>query len=429
MNKFIIYSTQESARFHYITKWIFNEFFLCDCTWTNDIITFQKSSSFKINYSEASLNCDLQIIPHHLLFELSIEQQKISMSKWHDLPVFFINDSNEVPFDIFAASFYLISRYEEYICNESDEHGRFPHSCSLAFKENFLQLPLVDLWLLELKKIILQKNNLFIFPNKTFQFIPTYDIDIAYSFKGKKRSIQFLSSIKDLLKFDFSNLYQRILVLSGKAIDPYDAYHYLDNLHQKYSLNPIYFFLIGKRNSFNKNIAYSHPLMQNLINNISSKYQIGIHPSYNSSTEEKILKEEIDTFHSTKSRQHYIRFTLPHTYHQLALLGIKEEYSMGYGSINGFRAGTSHSFLWFDISNNQVSEMRIFPFCFMECNSFYEQKFTKEQAYQELLHYYQITKDTDGLFITIWHNFSLGTDKLWKGWKEIYEDILNRIVN
>ncbi|HMN32342.1 MAG TPA: polysaccharide deacetylase family protein [Chitinophagaceae bacterium] len=425
MRDFIIYSKEQSTRLHYILKWILEESFLCTYHWTDDISAFESSDYFKINYSNLPLKSDLQIIPHPLLFESKICNQKIVMGNWKELAIFFQNDHREIPFDIFAASFYLISRYEEYLCEETDEHNRFPHRWALAFKENFLNLPLVDLWLSEFKKVIQSKRTTIHFPAKTFQFIPTYDIDIAYSFKGKQSGVQFLSAVKDILKFDFLNLIQRISVLVDKQKDPYDVYSLLDEIHERYALQPIYFFLIGQRSTFNKNIAYSHSLMQNLIQSISQKYKVGIHPSYETSDDNELLKKEITIFRSNKSRQHYIRFRIPRTYKQLAQLGITEEYSMGYGSINGFRASTSSSFLWFDVGENKVSNMRVFPFCYMECNSFFEQKYSTNQATQELEHYYQVTRKTEGMFIPVWHNFSLGTDRLWRGWREVYENILS----
>jgi len=139
------------------------------------------------------------------------------------------------------------------------------------------------------------------------------------------------------------------------------------------------------------------------------------------------LKDEIAKIPTGKSRQHYIRFQLPHTFRNLLELGIKEEYSMGYGSINGFRAGTSFSFLWFDLEKNETTDLRLFPFCFMECNSFFEQQYSAMQAAVELNRYLENVRQVDGQLISIWHNFSLGSDQLWKGWRSAYEQFLAKL--
>jgi hypothetical protein len=61
----------------------------------------------------------------------------------------------------------------------------------------------------------------------------------------------------------------------------------------------------------------------------------------------------------------------------------------------------------------------------MECNSFFEQKLTASQARDEMLHYHQVVQKVNGTFISIWHNFSLGSDSLWNGWREMYADFLH----
>ena len=60
----------------------------------------------------------------------------------------------------------------------------------------------------------------------------------------------------------------------------------------------------------------------------------------------------------------------------------------------------------------------------MDANSFYEQKFTAEQALEELQHYCQVVRSVNGMMITIWHNNFLGEGKLFKGWREAYEQFI-----
>jgi hypothetical protein len=63
----------------------------------------------------------------------------------------------------------------------------------------------------------------------------------------------------------------------------------------------------------------------------------------------------------------------------------------------------------------------------MEANSFYEQHFTPQQAYDELMHYYKYCKEVNGTLITIWHNNFFGTDKQFAGWKEVYEQFIAQV--
>ncbi len=429
MNQLIIFTKNNSQRFEYIVDFIFNVVLGIEYVITTSESELNASLLFKINYSAGIISsADITIVPHTLLDETTIEEQKILISTWKNLPSFFTSGEHEIPFDIFSACFYLISRYEEYLPYTPDLYQRFPAENSLAFKHNFLSIPLVDFWINELKQIIQQKNKAIRFKEKRMTFIPTYDIDIAYSYlaKGLKRNLG--GSLKDLLSGKISAVIERLNVLSGKQKDPFDSFLFLDELHKKYQLHPVYFFLLSKGGEFDKNNSISHSLMKSLIEKTKAMNQIGIHPSYQSNESKVQLKKEIDSLQSNRSRQHYIRFALPATFRNLIEYGIHEEYSMGYGSTNGFRASTSHPYQWFDIKNNCVTGLKLFPFCYMECNSFFEQKFSVDDAYQEMLHYHDIVEQANGTLITIWHNFSLGSDPHWKGWKEMYEEFIKQSV-
>lgn len=427
MNKFIIYAAFTSNRLTYVLDFIFNEVLGVEYVFTTSEIDFLSSPFFRINYSHKNLISDIHIDSNGLLFENEIVEKEIYCTTWNELPIFFQTQETEIPFDIFAAIFYLLSRYEEYLPYEPDSYFRFPHIKSIAFQNNFLNLPLIDLWIEEIKKNINGKNHCIQFKENTFQFIPSYDIDIAYSFKGKGFVRNVAGTLKDLLKFDHKNVASRLKVLFANQKDPYDSFLFLDEIHEQFSLNPIYFFLLSEGSKYDKNLNCDSSLMKKLISTIQSKYEIGIHPSWKSHENISSLQKEVLLLKNVKkSRQHYIRFALPETFRNLLHVKITDDYSMGYGSINGFRASTSRSFNWFDLEKNEGTLLRLHPFCFMECNSFFEQKFTAEKAFEEMLHYATVVKKVKGNLITIWHNFSLGTDPLWKGWKEKYIDFLKK---
>ena len=163
-------------------------------------------------------------------------------------------------------------------------------------------------------------------------------------------------------------------------------------------------------------------------------YQVGIHPSWQSGDNETLLREEIGLMEYlinkriTCSRQHYIRFSLPQTYRRLLSLGIEKEFSMGYGSINGFRASIAAPFYWYDLLKDERTSLRIYPFCFMDANSFFQQRQTPQQAFDEIRHYHDVIKKVNGTMITIWHNNFFGSDKLYEGWKHVYELFLQEVL-
>jgi hypothetical protein len=118
---------------------------------------------------------------------------------------------------------------------------------------------------------------------------------------------------------------------------------------------------------------------------------------------------------------------LPQTFQYLIKAGIKEDFSMGYGTINGFRASVASPFYWYDLEKEETTYLLLHPFCYMEANSFFEQKFSPAQALEEMRYYFQQVKKVNGTFISIWHNSFLGTDERFKGWREVYYQFIQEV--
>ena len=411
---------------------------------TIDSEEFNNYGGAKINYSDTDFqNQDtvqagsaIKIQNHSLLFEEIINPQHIECFEWNNTKAFFKTGSSGFPFDIFAASFYLLSRYEEYLPHEKDSYGRYAHQNSLAFKEGFLIFPLINIWVNGLALVLEQNFPAFKTKTSIFKFIPTYDIDMAFSYKHKGLP-------RNIGGFLRSPSAKRISVLLGSGKDPFDSYDWLDELHRQTNAQPIYFFLVAEKNSaYDKNILPHKDAMWKLVKRHATKYTIGLHPSWQSGDNPVLLKKEKELLeamahsshagqtlqpHADKSRQHYIRFNLPQGYQRLIDAGIKDDYSMGYGSTNGFRASVASSFYWYNLEKEEQTNLRIHPFCFMEANSFYEQKYSAPEAFDEMMHYYSQCKAAGGILITIWHNNFLGTGKMFEGWREIYKGFIAQV--
>lgn len=432
----ILFATTITHRLKYITDFIGKEIIGQPLQVTINKEEFKNYTGTKINYSSTPIASDeFWISPHTLLFETGIKQQSIDIIEINNRKAFFKTDG-DFPFDIFAASFYLLSRYEEYLPHKKDMYGRYGHENSLAFREGFLNTPLINSWIEEFKKLLLIK-----FPDcalraPTFELLPTYDIDEAYSFKYKDWWRSAGAAIKDLLKGKFNRYTLRRNVLNNKVEDPFDSYAWMDNLHRQYQLTPYYFFLVpAKTGKYDRNILPNQTALQTLMQQQADKYSIGIHPSWQSGDNPSMIRKEKETIEHitrlkiTRSRQHYIRFTLPQTFRYLIEAGIKEDFSMGYGSINGFRASVASPFYWYDLEKEETTYLLLYPFCYMEANSFFEQKFTPQQALEEMRHYFTEVKNVHGLFICIWHNTFLGTDELFKGWREVYQQFITEAMH
>ena len=425
----LIYAHTTSPRLQYTCEFIFKELLGVDFAITIDSEEFINYEGAKINYSNSEIQGpEFKIQNHTLLFENNIKPQTVECFLVNDYKAFFKTENSDWPFDIFAAAFFLISRYEEYLPHAKDMYGRYGHENSLAFKEGFLQFPFVNMWVKGFAAALKNKFPALSFQLLAFSFLPTYDIDIAYSYKHK-------GLVRNMGSFFKSPSLERIKVLACLQKDPFDTYTWLNELHHEKNLNPLYFFLVAEKNGkYDKNILPHKNAMWQLVQQHAKKYTLGIHPSWQSGDtpsllkKEKVYLEEMSGKAISTSRQHYIRFALPEGYQKLIDVGITDDYSMGYGSINGFRASVASSFYWYNLLKDEQTTLRIHPFCFMDANSFYEQHFSAAQAYEEMLHYNKVCKEVNGTLITIWHNNFLGTAKEFSGWKEIYEKFI-QIVN
>jgi hypothetical protein len=419
LNQLIVYTPHSSPRVDYIFSTLLKALGLQTFIITTDKILFQNSSHAKINYSTNRItDNEFWIQPVSLLYENDIKAPEIVCFKFGETKAFFETHDSDFPFDIFAASFYLISRYEEYLPYKKDVYGRYAHQNSLAYKTDFLKVPLVNVWLKEFRKLLSTRFPSLTLHPKPFTFRPTYDIDIAFSYLHKGAVRNLGGFIKSMWSSEWALVKERMNVLFGKQQDPFDSYRFLNELHKTHHFKPIYFFLIAQQNKdYDKNILPQKEAMKNLIKQHSEQYDVGIHPSWQSNDNPELLKQEIDALQNItgkpikKNRQHYIKMELPETYRRLLHAGITEDYSMGYGSINGFRASFCLPHLWYDLQKEEATALTIFPFCYMDANSYYEQHYSSEEA----------------LFITIWHNHFLGTDKMFTGWRESYKTMIEKI--
>ncbi len=435
MSSVLVFSHSVTPRLQYVTEFLSRYFGLPFKLISDEERFVSAPETCKINYNYHRIDPkEIFIHPHALLFESSVRQVKIECFEKDGYKAFF-KAEGEFGFDLFAAVFYLLTRYEEYLPHKKDRYGRYAHENSVAFKEGFLPLPLINIWLEDFRKLLIEKNAQFATGNSQFSFLPTYDIDMAWSFYNKGFKRNFGGLLKSFFSGKFRKMVYRLRVIRGKSQDPFDAYQWMDDLHDEFDLSPVYFFLVAKeRGRYDKNIDVNNMEFQQLIQSIASKYRVGLHPSWVSGdtpsllTQEKATLEQITNQTVTCSRQHFIRFELPSTYRKLLALGITNDYSMGYGSINGFRASIATAFYWYDLKNEEPTKLLIHPFCFMDANAYYEQNLLADAALQELMQYYNVVKSVNGTLITIWHNSFLGTDEEFAGWREVYRKFISSIV-
>lgn len=429
----LLYSEQKTTRLEYIVNHIFTRIFGLKTDICTDETTFEDYQGCKINYSNKNRENSLKIVPHSLLFEEKIQMQDIVFSMDEDLPICFqTKELSDFPFDIFAASFYFLSRYEEYTAVSKDAHQRFDAKDSLAYKNNLLHLPLVDAWVELLKQRLKKTYPKLSFPTKTFSFIPTYDIDLPFAYLQKSFALQCAGFAKLLLQLKFKKMITRTKVLLKKEKDPFYTFDYLTDIHQRHQLRPYYFFIAAKKKSkYDRNPAWGNKAFQKLIYDLSLSSDIGLHASYYSKEnpqrigDEKAYLQTITKTSIVKNRFHFLRFSLPDGYRSLLANGITEDYSMGYANHIGFRAGTCTPFLFFDLPKNTSTQLLVYPLLCME-NAF-SQGQSAEEIMQILVPYIEKMKKYNGTFTSLFHNHAFDEKEAGRKWKEVLEGVVERI--
>ena len=385
-----------------------------------------------INYTAQPLaQNSLHIAPHGLLAQEGLVPQTITVVHGPHYPMLFAGEG-ALGFDLLAASFYLLSRYEEYLPHTSDSYGRYAHTNAVAFKEGFLHRPLVDEWMVALKTTLQAQFPQLVFAKRQAGYLPTFDVDLAwcYAQKGFWRNAGGLAL--QMLQGRFTDAVTRLNVWVNGVRDPFDVYADLEALHQKHGLVPHWFFLLAlQQKGYDKNIDPRRLAYQQLMQQTAGKYPTGLHGSWQAAHSQTLLMAEKNLLQSiiyqpvTANRYHYLQFNLPQGYTQLKPL-FSQDYSMGYGSINGFRASTCTPFFWYNLDTETATNLLLFPLAYMEANSIFEQKDDAETALAELQRLYDAVKQVDGLFITIFHNHLMGLDERGRTWWNVYERFLSR---
>jgi hypothetical protein len=403
-----------------------------EVSFTSKIDHAKNTQSALLNYSEDEHLPGIRFHPAGLLFHKDIFEQDIYFCKYKGESSFFsVGEKGTLPFDPFSAAFYLVSRYEEYLPHIADQHGRFMHSNSILNKCGSFKKPLVNIWTNEIAACLQKKYpHLKITPPK-FRFISTIDVDNAYAFKGKGLFRSFGGITKDLRKLDFATLTNRLAAIFGIKRDPYDTFDYQLYLKEKYNYICIYFMLFSRFSSHDRNLSPQSHLYQRYIKGVNDHCEIGLHPSYRSHRSPEIVEEErlglerVINQRVTKSRQHYLKMTLPQTMRQLIEQHIAADFSMGYADMPGFRAGICHPFNFYDLEMEVERPLRIYPLNLMDVTYIDYLKWTPEQATKDIMEILEVVKTHGGVFVPVWHNRTFSeAESSWKGWNEVYEKMI-----
>ncbi len=430
-----LYCQQSSPRLAYIAHTLFQALGV-EVRLTHDWLFFSQTNHARINYSNENLDTVLQVQPHPILFDTRIKDYKLEVHKHDEFRFIFFKSTHKtaLPFDLLAASFWLLTRYEEYLPFSGDKHQRFQHKNSLAWQSGFLQIPLIHYWMQTLVNQLQQRYPLFKVQVPIYSYLNSIDVDSAYRYRHKGFVRTVSGILNDVYHRNTAQLKERVAVVLNRKNDPFDVYAQIEELHQTSSVNLIYFFLLGDYGLNDKNHSATNAPFQTLIKQLSDYHQTGLHPSFKSNYNEQQLKIEavrlsqINHKPVTKSRQHFSRLHFPQTYQSLITAGIEHDYSLGYNQALGFRASYCYPYKWYNLEEEQVTGLTLHPFCCNEVALAFSKVNEAKDLLSTMLPVINEVKKFGGELITVFHNDSFSIHHP-KNYFAFYEAVLNACQN
>lgn len=409
-----------SARIQYTFDFIFKmrgvEYILVE-----SIDTFNDFQGAKLNYSKQKCSDGISFTPSGLLNETGIWNGNLDKVKIESVDCLSFNGNK----DLVASVFYVLTRMEEYNCYSYDDHDRFPFSHSILKKYEWVEQAVCDRWasyiMVDLLKVEVVKSKV--------EIIPTFDIDNTYAFKLKSGKRRALSKLKDVVKLDAKRITKRKSVENGEK-DPYDTFDKIIEVGKQFSGVKV-FWLTASEGSKDRNVPIENIQHRKLIKRVAQSVEVNIHPSYGSFLNASQVMSERDGLESitgssiVRSRQHFLRFQLPKSYRDLIDAGIRNDYSMGFAENVGFRSGTARAHNWFDLERNEVTELTLHPFTYMDGTLLEYMSLTPEESKRRIQKLYAEIQNFGGDFIFLWHNETIGEYGKWKGWSQVLDFTLN----
>lgn len=335
-----------------------------------------------------------------------------------------------INYDILGLTYWMLSRQEEVGRTDLDVHGRFPATSSHAYKNGYLERPVVDEWLHILGQVIQRTWPEIKLKQHFFITKISHDVDepSQYAFKSwtqiarsmgmymlKHRNVHSFIMAPYIKLASANKLHQR---------DPFNTFEWIMDQSDRHGLLSAFYFICGHSDDHDADYLLEDPRIRYLMRRIHERgHEIGLHPSYSSYKELKMIKFEADRLRRICAhegidqkewggRMHYLRWEHPMTLQALCEAGMNYDSTLGYADHPGFRCGTSFEYPAFNPVTKKILSLRMRPLVVMECTLFdhtYLGLGVSQAALERALKLKAICKKMNGIFSLLWHNSNLVT--------------------
>ncbi|MDR1372210.1 MAG: hypothetical protein LBJ17_03655 [Dysgonamonadaceae bacterium] len=428
-------SLKNIARLNYVASHIFGSLSGAKFEITCDKNRYLSCEGVCINYSNEELNHGLHIVPQGLLEEKGVRQiTDLAKDRWKTYFCFFSQIKGDIPFDIFSATFYLLTSYEEYFSKNLDKHRRYSMYQSVIFLNNSLSVPVIDRWTECLRDELKTLYPTWKYRMRKFRTVSTVDVDFPYQYRYKGIIKTVGGIIKDLLKKDFEKVKERIKVICRLKEDAYfEAIKWLDDFHDKEDMNYYLFVLLGKCGKYGRTTVYPSEEWKWELNNLK-KALIGLHPSYDTYHNINILqkeKQELDALLGkamiSAERRHFLCYTCPESFREAEEAGFSDDFSLSFSLEPGFRSGTAVPYYFYDVEHDRETRLLIHPTVMMDTSLISHLKMSPADTESKIRLLIDECVKSGGDFTCLWHNSNIAGDN--NPWKEVFLKSIQYALN
>ena len=419
----IIFSNILTPRIKYIFNFIFKDILKAEVEFTGNSAYFLQSEHIKISYGDEPLGEELFFKSTPLLFSNKLEDFKPKTISFGEYQVPFPVDRSALPFDVFAASFFMISRYEEYLHQRNTE-GAFKASKSYQHKWRVLHKPVIDEWALMIKSMIRKKHPTFKFQEKIFKHQPTVHFSLSTHFpEGFLNRTKFIFSA--IFKKENNYLNTKFDRLTGVGIHNEQVIEQVENLFAAKKTNALYFVDFP-------DVPMDYIRTGSISKTLKNQSVGLLRPCTSDKQKMAEIKDglvKLKKIHpnpGTLTSQQLDALKFPICYLNILNSGITSDYSMGYENVMGFRAGTCTPFNWYDLQLEKVTPLVVHSYCLTDQIL---QFLTREEAIKAIHQYIDAVKVVNGTFYSSWSLKSLSDHPKYKKLTLLFQDMLHYAGN
>ncbi|MBP8724758.1 MAG: hypothetical protein JPMHGGIA_02233 [Saprospiraceae bacterium] len=428
--RIFVYAVQPGARLQYLLNYLNRCFAKTEFVLCSDEEAYKCWEGPSIQRGTKTLKERELHIPQSPQFTWPLEELLAGLTPKKIDRMKGLEGGEDAGFDPMAAAFWHLSRLEEYLPGQRDQHGRFAAAGSALGRHHLLQIPMVDRWVESLAQEIQSRYGVEL--QRAFHS-PSWsigiDVDQFFKYQHKSPLRTMGGMLRDLWNSNGDAVRQRAAVLWGSSPDPFDRFDAIRSTAIPYG-HCKFFILSGGKSAYDKNHDLGHPAVAQILKQLQNWAEVGLHPSYSSYDappelfREKLRLDRCLNNPATISRQHFLRLSVPESYRRLLEAGITSDYSMGYPELPGFRAGTCRPYPWYDLGRDRATPLMVHPLVCMDRSYLDYLQWDPGRSVADMLALRECCQRHGGHFHLVWHNSSFDFENEWHGWQGVFEELV-----